>query len=692
CAAAVTDNNTGVASPGYNTKFMPVKIADASGALTVAYEGIVYAADHGCSIINCSWGGSGGGSFGQDVVEYATINMDALVVASAGNDGAESDLYPAAYDYVLAVASTGTNDAKSNFSNYGPFIDVCAPGSNIYSTIYNNTYTFQSGTSMAAPIASGAAAIVKAMHPTFNAQQVGEQLRITCDNIYGVPSNNIYIDKLGKGRINMFRSITETSPSVRLKNIVITDNNDNAFVIGDTLDISGDFINYLDPTVNLDITVTTSSPWVTMIDNNTFVGALGTMATVNNTNDPFLFKINPGTPQNTKIRFKINYADAPYADFQLLDVTVNVDYINVAINEIATTITSKGRLCYNNETQQEGLGFQYNGENLVYEAGLMVGTGITTVSDNVRGAAATDNDFQSQLVVQKVLPSVVSEFDLYGQFNDSPASPSIPVTITHKAYAWSTPGNTKFVIVEYAIKNSGSSTLSNLYAGIFADWDIMDYSLNKADETPALKMGHVHSTQTAGLWAGIKVLTSGPFVHYGIDNIAGMGGVNMTDGYDTGEKYTTLSTSRPQAGTTGNGNDVIDVVSTGPYSIAAGDSVVVAFALIAGDDLNDLNTSAANAQIKYDNILLSLQPEGTEMPSALPYPNPVNNTLNIISTSSGLQNISVYDLSGREVIHSASRLTSGTPLTLDVSVLSPGIYTIMILSETGNTVLKFTKN
>jgi hypothetical protein len=98
-------------------------------------------------------------------------------------------------------------------------------------------------------------------------------------------------------------------------------------------------------------------------------------------------------------------------------------------------------------------------------------------------------------------------------------------------------------------------------------------TFNKGDENPSLKMGYVYNTNTGGLWAGIKVLTATPFNHYAIDNIAGQGGVNMTDGYDESEKYTTLSTARAQAGLNGGGNDVIDVVSTGPFTLQAGDSV-----------------------------------------------------------------------------------------------------------------------
>ncbi len=126
CASAVTNNNVGVAAPGFNCKYLPVKISSSSGSLTKAYEGITYAADAGCQIINCSWGGPGGGSFGQDIIDYATINMNALVVAAAGNDNSENTFYPASYRYVLSVASTGNNDTKSSFSNFGGFIDVCA--------------------------------------------------------------------------------------------------------------------------------------------------------------------------------------------------------------------------------------------------------------------------------------------------------------------------------------------------------------------------------------------------------------------------------------------------------------------------------------------------------------------------------------------------------------------------------------
>jgi subtilisin family serine protease len=78
----------------------------------------VYAADHGCNIINCSWGGSFSGETGQDAITYATINRNCLVLASAGNSSIDESSYPASYQYVTSVAATSNTDIKASFSTY----------------------------------------------------------------------------------------------------------------------------------------------------------------------------------------------------------------------------------------------------------------------------------------------------------------------------------------------------------------------------------------------------------------------------------------------------------------------------------------------------------------------------------------------------------------------------------------------
>ncbi|MBL0046922.1 MAG: S8 family serine peptidase [Bacteroidetes bacterium] len=406
CAAASTDNLTGVAGSGFDCKFLPVKIADAGGALISAYEGIIYAADHGCGIINCSWGSSGGGQFGQNAVDYATINKDALVVCAAGNDNVSTPHYPSAFNNAFSVASTTTNDNKSSFSNFGYTIDVCAPGSNINATYPGNSYTQISGTSMASPVAAGAAAIVKAMFPQYTALQIGEQLKATCDPI-NAATLGVYAGKLGKGRINLFQGATNVNAkSVTMMNRNVTDGNDNAFVGNDTLQISGDFVNFLAPLTNLNVTLSSTSPYVTILNNTFPVGAMTTLQQVSNSATPFRVKISPTSPANVAVTFKLNFSDGAYSfNYYFIEV-INVDYINVTVNDISTSITSKGRIGFNSDGQADGLGFKYkNGRQLLYEAGLMIGTSGNKVSDMVRGANAgtTDNDFSSIQRVSKTL-------------------------------------------------------------------------------------------------------------------------------------------------------------------------------------------------------------------------------------------------------------------------------------------------
>jgi len=605
CAAPSTDNGIGVAGPGFNCRLLPIKISDAGGALTQGYAGITYAADHGADIINCSWGSNFGGSLGQDVIDYASINKDALVVGGAGNNGNEALFYPAAYEYVISVAWVNSNDTKNFSSSYGYSIDVCAPGTSILSTGDGGIYYNQSGTSMASPIAAGCAAMIKAQYPFLTALQVGEQLKVTCDDIY--PINGSYIDKLGNGRVNLFTALSGiTTPSVVMTNKTITDGNDDAFVIGDTLSITGLFVNYLDTSGNINVTLTTTSPFVNIIDATTNLGIItGFGGIADNNADPFLVVILPTAPFNTVIDFELLISDGSYSKKEFFNVTVNVDYINIAINEVATTITSKSLIGYNQEGQLEGLGFTYqNSSTMLYEAGLMIGIP-GKVSDWIRDPTGTptfNSDFGPVVNVRRVVPNVYSDFDLEGTFNDDPAGASkLDVEVIHKAFAWTLPGHLKYVIVEYNIKNTGAGTLSSLYAGIFADWDIMDFSLNNAAVDNTRNMGYCWSNEAGGLYVGIQLLTSGPFVHYAIDNDGSNGSIDIYTSYNTAEKYTTLSTNRASAGQ----RDVTDVVSSGPFSIAPGDSVIVAFALLADDDLTGLQLSADSADLMYNKIQCS---------------------------------------------------------------------------------------
>lgn len=201
---AETNNNLGISSIGYDVSILPVKIGDCNGSLTGGYEGITWAADNGADVINMSWGGGGSSNYGQNVCNYAW-GQGAILVAAAGNDGVNSVFYPAGYDNVVSVASTTTGDAKSNFSNYGSWIDISAPGSSILSTNQATGYQITQGTSMASPLVAGLLGLMKSHAVGASNTDIINCLYSSAANIDG--ANASYIGQLGAGRIDAHQAM-----------------------------------------------------------------------------------------------------------------------------------------------------------------------------------------------------------------------------------------------------------------------------------------------------------------------------------------------------------------------------------------------------------------------------------------------------------------------------------------------------
>ena len=198
CASAVTNNQKGIAGTGYNCKIMSIKCASDKGnvnGIWRGYDGIVYAADNGAHIINCSWGGSGSSPVEQEVINYA-VNKGSVVVVAAGNDGNNIDkriAFPACYQNVLCVGATTQADTLAYFSNRGRLVTVYAPGEQILSTLPGHLYGKESGTSMASPIVAGIAGLVLSSHqdwitnsptPADRVKRVIHQIRSTSDKFY----------------------------------------------------------------------------------------------------------------------------------------------------------------------------------------------------------------------------------------------------------------------------------------------------------------------------------------------------------------------------------------------------------------------------------------------------------------------------------------------------------------------------
>jgi type VII secretion-associated serine protease mycosin len=208
--AAASGNGKGIAGAAPGVRILPVRVLDAngSGRLADILKGIIWAADHGADVINLSLGGDGDDSTYAAAIRYA-VDKGALVVAAAGNEALDGNppTYPAADPGAVAVAATTSSSTRAAFSNYGSYVDLAAPGSSIYSTIPSG-YASWSGTSMAAPYASAAAALLAARHPDLSPTQIRQLLERSARDL-GTPGRD---DPFGAGLIDPGAALTLATP------------------------------------------------------------------------------------------------------------------------------------------------------------------------------------------------------------------------------------------------------------------------------------------------------------------------------------------------------------------------------------------------------------------------------------------------------------------------------------------------
>jgi len=179
--------------------------------MDAAAEAFYYAANNGASIASCSWGSSNSGGIGVAATYF--LNSGGIIVVAAGNDGAEvSPDYLNGRGDCISVAATDENDNGASFTTYGTWVDICAPGDNIYSTYHDhydpatNYWAAMGGTSMSAPMVAGVAALIWSQNPTWTASQVEDKLYSSAENIDAYLSPK-YIGKMGAGRINAYNAV-----------------------------------------------------------------------------------------------------------------------------------------------------------------------------------------------------------------------------------------------------------------------------------------------------------------------------------------------------------------------------------------------------------------------------------------------------------------------------------------------------
>ncbi len=605
-AGASTNNGKGIAGVGYNTKVAALKgFRSSNGTGKGLFDAIIYAAENGFEVVNLSWGRMGQPlQSEQDIINYAALEKDMVLVAAAGNEGGketeENKWYPASYEHVLSVGGSDQNDNKSSGSTFNYSVDLVAPGVSMYSTIKDDGYTNGGpGTSFASPQVAATAALVKDQFPDLSALQIMERIRATTDDIYDIGSNAIYDGKLGKGRLNTLRAVSESNvKSLRAANPMLTSRFGETVFFGDTVQVTATLLNYLTPINDPQIVI--SSP------NNEFTVSQGLfspgyMGTMDSNEISFEVILNENIAPETTIGIRLDYTGVGYTDFQYLDVTTSPDYANFGNENLSLTISGNGNLGLDEYgSNPAGRGLLYQFDTLMTYTGILLATSSSEVSDNIianYSTIARGQDFSVQKNYKLLYHPGADNYG-YSEFSDT----NRPLVIEQSNIAWE---GENLVLLRYRIVNNSAIAINNLTLGVFADWDLEDKNANYAAYNEVEDYAFVRDA-SGNLFAGIKVM-GGNQSEYSVLDMGDFNGnsQDVNNVFEDTNKYDFLVNQNIlSAGSEGLGNDVASINGVTIDQLDAFDETFVNVIYAVEESQAQLEATFNSATDRLNNFLL----------------------------------------------------------------------------------------
>lgn len=702
-AAAETNNGEGIASAAFNATYMPIKvggIASNPNAIGFGFEGILYAAEQGADIINCSWGGSSFSEAEEDIINLAT-EMGSLVVVAAGNDNNRVD-YPARYDQAFAVGAIESNLNKALYSNFGYNLDVLATGTDILSTTFNDDYISKSGTSMSTPVVSGLAALVKEIHPDWSPERIGMQIRASATDIDDVNGEALG-SRLGRGSVDAFKALDTNLPGLKAVSFSFVDSEGDKLLLGESGSVNITLTNAGNTTSSLELQL------VSLNDSEVELGGsqqLGSVATGDTVEVSFDLTI----PDNFDLReiptFRLNFIDDghDYNDFSVL-LYEKFFYDVVDANNVKTSFGAEGTIGFSDPLNTrggvgfiprtpDGSGGYDEGSNLLFEGGLIVEFN-GELYDAVR---TTGGNVSRDFFPQKSF-SVRPTDDGNGLIGNTEfvtiGDSASQAVIDLQTYAFDDPGISNVVFVRYTIQNpSPYVVMDDLYAGIFNDWDIgnnpgnNNISYSEADSILYISDASASSNQPVVAVAHMGPISGALAIDNTVQGRPDSVTFGLYDGFTDGEKSSAL-TSRTVRTDLQN-TDVSAVTASGPYILNPGAEISVGFIYAFGDDVDQLRNQIAEARSRN---LFSVSPAGRAVSDQTPgrtelvhnFPNPFHGKTQIhINLEESMDiKLTIYDTLGRKVrVLADGEFEAGSHfIPFNPDGLSSGVYFAHLVTD-----------
>ncbi|MEQ8239050.1 MAG: S8 family serine peptidase [Cyclobacteriaceae bacterium] len=603
-AGAVPNNGIGMAGIGFNTKISPLKVFQTTSNLSSGnYGAIIYAADNDYDVINLSWGSTNSFSqFSQDVINYAVLEKDVVVVAAAGNTPEELDFYPASYDNVLSISATNLDDSKANFASYSTNVDLVAPGNQIYSSFRDNGYARDNGTSYSAPMVAGAAALMRSQYPELSARQIMELIRVNTDEIYDLTANSPYFEKLGKGRLNIEKALLrENNKSLRVTDFSPSGTFDTYVFFDDSVKLNLEMLNHLGTLDNVSLSISSTSNFVTILNDELPLGSVSSNANLKN-NSTILY-LSDDTPPGEEIVVRIGISDNDYLDYQYLRFKTQENFLVNDNAKFSMTVAGNGNLGFAEDGFSNGNGIVWNGNKIANNIGLAISAN-NLISDNwplEKDAVIRSRDFLLQKNI-KLQRQENADFTTYSVFEDAIANNPLGVTIEQKTFSFDSTILSNGMILQSRLINTSADTIKGLKAGLFTNWNLTSAPSNRSYFDQGVLIAQ---NNTGSIYTGIKLYAEKSPVYQAIDadNFNG-NTLDIPLSFSDSLKIALLKESAfDSAGFIGSGNDIINILGSAGDTLLLGSSIKKTYLIAAASSLDSLFLTISALEAQYEKIL-----------------------------------------------------------------------------------------